>query len=277
MLNDVLVHLPVERPAEPVIDCAVSVAKLFGAHLEAIACAYQPINPAIVVGASAAYYAEASQYNTNVDKAAQRIERFKAAVGAAGLAHDGRTIADSPALANETLSTIGRMYDLNIVAQPDPAHPCNYDGLPESVLFNSGRPMLLVPYIHAGPLQPDRVLICWDGSRPAARAVHDALPWLRHAKRIEIVTINEDPDAGGDTSCDALVAHLSRHKLSATTNKFNCDSGKIHSALLSLAADSCADLMVMGGYGHSRLREFILGGVTRGMFKSLTVPTLMAH
>jgi nucleotide-binding universal stress UspA family protein len=277
MLNDILVHLPVERPADPVIDCAVSVARLFEAHLDGIACAYQPINPAIVVGASAAYYAEATQYTTNVDRATQRLAQFRSAVGAAGVSHDGRTIADSPAMANETLSTLARMYDLNIVAQPDPAHPCHYDGLPEAVLFNSGRPMLLVPYIHAGPLQPQRVLICWDTSRPAARAVHDAMPWLRKAKTIEIVTINEDPDAPTETSCEALVAHLARHNLSATTNKFTCDNSKIHSALLSLAADTCVDLMVMGGYGHSRLRELILGGVTRGMFKSLTVPTLMSH
>lgn len=277
MLNDILVHLPVERPAEPVIDCAVSVARLFDAHLDGIACAYQPINPAIVVGASAAYYAEATQYNTNVDLAAQRLDRFKAAVAAAGLPHDGSTIADGPVLANETLSTIGRMYDLNIVAQPDPAHPCHYDALPEAVLFNSGRPMLLVPYIHAGPLHPDRILICWDASRPAARAVHDAMPWLRRAKSVDVVTINEDQDRPGDTGCEALVSHLARHRITASSNSFSCDNGKIHSALLSLAADSCADLMVMGGYGHSRLREFILGGVTRGMFKSLTVPTLMAH
>lgn len=277
MLNDVLVHLPVDRSAESVIDCAISVAQMFDAHLDGIACAYQPINPAIVVGASAAYFAEATQYNTDLDQAAQRIDQFEIAVRPTGLSHGGRTLCDSPALANEALSEISRLYDLSVVAQPDPARPSHYDALPEAVLFNSGRPMLLVPYIHTGPLNPERVLICWDSSRPAARAVHDALPFLRRAKSIEVATINEDDEEPGDTCCDALVAHLARHDLTASANKFACKAGTIHSALLSLAADTSADLMVMGGYGHSRLREFILGGVTRGMFKSLTVPTLMSH
>jgi nucleotide-binding universal stress UspA family protein len=277
MLNDILVHLPVDRPAGSVIDSAISIAKLFDAHLDGIACAYQPINPSIVVGASAAYFAEATQYNTEIEQAAHRLDQFEIAVRQTGLSHGGRTLADSPALANETLSEIGRLYDLNIVAQPNPSQPSHYDGLPEALLFNSGRPLLLVPYIHTGPVTPDRVLICWDGSHPAARAVHDAMPLLRKAKAIEVVSINEDEEAPGEACCDRLITHLARHDLAASVNKFACAPGAIHSAILSLAADTSADLMVMGGYGQSRLREFILGGVTRGMFKSLTVPTLMAH
>ena len=197
MLNDILVHLPVDRSADSVIESAISIGQLFDAHLDGIACAYQPINPSIVVGASAAYFAEATQYNTDLDQAARRLDQFEIAVRQTGLSHGGRTIADSPALANETLSEIGRLYDLNIVAQPDPSRPSHYDGLPEALLFNSGRPLLLVPYIHTGPVSPDRVLICWDASRPAARAVHDALPLLRKAQTIEIVTINEDEEAPG--------------------------------------------------------------------------------
>ncbi|HEY0327677.1 MAG TPA: universal stress protein [Rhodopseudomonas sp.] len=277
MLKDILVHLPVDSPATPVIDCAISVAQLFGAHLDGIACAYQPINPAIVVGASAAYFADATLYNADLDLAAQRFDQFETAVRTSGLSHGGRTLCDSPALANQTLSEISRLYDLNVVAQPDRGRPSHHDALPEAVLFNSGQPMLLVPYIHTGPLKLDRVLICWDGSRPAARAVRDALPFLHKATQIEIVAINEDDDAPEELSADALIAHLARHGLAATANKFACEPHNIHSAILSLAADTSADLLVMGGYGHSRIREFILGGVTRGMFKSLTVPALMSH
>ncbi|ABD89576.1 universal stress protein [Rhodopseudomonas palustris] len=277
MLNDILVHLPVDRPAESLIDCAISVAKLFDAHLDGIACAYQPINPAIVVGASAAYFADATQYNTDLDLAAQRLDQFEIAVRSSGLLHGGRTLCDSPALANQTLSEISRLYDLSIVAQADRARPSHHDALPEAVLFNSGQPMLLMPYIHTGPLKLDRVLICWDGSRPAARAVRDATPFLHKAAQIEIVAINEDDDVPEELSSDALVAHLARHDLAASANKFACEPANIHSAILSLAADTSADLLVMGGYGHSRIREFVLGGVTRGMFKSLTVPALMSH
>jgi nucleotide-binding universal stress UspA family protein len=276
-MRDILVHLPVDAPAAPVIDCAISVAALFEAHLDGIVGAYQPINPAIVVGASAAYFALPTEYNTNTDLAATRLDQFEIAARARGISHGARTICDTPAAANQTLTEISRLYDLAVVAQSDHSRPSHYDPLPESVLFNSGRPILLVPYIHSGPLQLDRVLICWDGGRPAARAVHDAMPFLRRAKEISLLAVNEEDDADGRSSSAALVTHLLRHDLSVTAHRLRADPGNIHSTILSTAADEGSDLMVMGGYGHSRLREFILGGVTRGMFKSLTVPALISH
>ena len=121
----------------------------------------------------------------------------------------------------------------------------------------------------------DRVLICWDGGIPAARAVHDALPFLRKATTIDVVSVNEDE--GGETSSTALIAHLARRDLPARQYRLTADASNIHNAILSLAADNDTDLIVMGGYGHSRLREFILGGTTRGMFESLTVPALISH
>ena len=120
------------------------------------------------------------------------------------------------------------------------------------------------------------MLICWDGGIPATRAVHDALPFLRKAKTIDIVTVNEKEDAS-EASSAALIAHLARRDLAATPYRITADGPNIHNAILSLAADNNTDLIVMGGYGHSRLREFILGGTTRGMFESLTVPALISH
>ena len=100
MLNDILVHIPADRPADGIVACAVSVAKIFDAHLDGIVCAYQPINPAIVVGASAAYYAAATQLNTDVDEAAARLDEFEIAARAAGVSHGARSICDTPVLAN---------------------------------------------------------------------------------------------------------------------------------------------------------------------------------
>jgi nucleotide-binding universal stress UspA family protein len=277
MLRDIVVHIPVDAPAAPVIDCAASAAALFDAHLDGIVCAYQPINPAIVVGASAAYFALPTRYNTDIDEAAARLDQFEIAARSYGISHGARTVSDTPALATETLSEISRLYDLSIVAQPDRTTRSHYDALPEAVLFNSGRPMLLIPYIHTGPLKLDNVLICWDGGRPASRAVHDAMPLLRKAKNIDVVAVNEDQEALGEASSEALVAHLTRHDLPASPHRFSSGPANIHNAILSMAADNSTDLIVMGGYGHSRLREFILGGVTRGIFKSLTVPALISH
>jgi nucleotide-binding universal stress UspA family protein len=123
----------------------------------------------------------------------------------------------------------------------------------------------------------DRVLVCWDGSRSAARAIGDAMPFLARSKSIEVVTIarNEEPRdelAGAD-----IAHHLARHKLKVDLKRIVTKDQDVASTILSHAADSGADLIVMGGYGHSRLREFVLGGATRGILGSMTVPILMSH
>jgi nucleotide-binding universal stress UspA family protein len=277
MLNDIVVHIPADRPADGLVACAVSVARAFDAHLDGIVCTYQPINPAIVVGASAAYFAAANQHNTDSDEAAARLDQFEIAARAAGVTHGARSVCDTPVLANQALSEISRLYDLSVVIQPDRAKPGHQDPLPESVLFNSGKPILMVPFVHTGPIALDRVLICWDGGRQAARAVQDAMPFLRQAKEIDIVAVNEDEDVVGQASSEALLAHLMRHDLAATHHHLTAPPTNIHNTILSFAADVSADLLVMGGYGHSRLREFIMGGVTRGIFKSLTLPALISH
>lgn len=277
MLSDIVVHIPADRPADGVVACAVSVASAFDAHLDGIVCTYQPINPAIMVGASAAYYAAATQYNTDGDEAAARLDQFEVAARAAGITHGARSLCDTPVLANQALAEISRLYDLTVVAQPDRAKPGHQDPLPEAVLFSSGKPMLMVPYIHTGSLALDRVLVCWDGGRPAARAVSDAMPFLERANTIDVVAVNEDEDVVGQASSSALLAHLLRHDLAATGHQLTAAPNNIHNTILSFAADIGANLLVMGGYGHSRLREFILGGVTRGIFKSLTLPALISH
>jgi nucleotide-binding universal stress UspA family protein len=277
MLDDIVVHIPADRPVDGLVACAVSAAKAFDAHLDGLVCTYQPINPAVIVGASAAYYAAASQLNTDADEAAARLDQFEIAARAAGLSHGARSICDTPVLANQALSEISRLYDLSVVIQPDRAKPGHQDPLPESVLFNSGKPVLMVPYIHTGALGLDRILICWDGGRPAARAVYDAMPFLKRAKTIDVLAVNEDEDVVGQASSAALVTHLLRHDLAATAHHLTAPPTNIHNTILSFAADIGADMLVMGGYGHSRLREFILGGVTRGIFKSLTLPALISH
>jgi nucleotide-binding universal stress UspA family protein len=107
--------------------------------------------------------------------------------------------------------------------------------------------------------------------------VHDALPFLRKATTIDVIAVNEDENATDEASSAGLIAHLARRDLTATPYRLTADGPNIHNAILSLAADNNTDLIVMGGYGHSRLREFILGGTTRGIFESLTVPALSSH
>ncbi len=275
MLNDISVLLPVDRPAGALIDCATSVATLFEAHLDGIACVYQALNP--MIASEAAAVVMAAEYQTGVEQASVVLDQFEIATRKLGIPHDAKSTFDVSYAATRMVTQMSRLYDLNIVAQPDRSNPSQTDFLSEAVLFGSGRPMLMIPYITHAPIKAERVLICWDGGVPATRAVHDAIPFLRKAKTIDIVAVNEKEEAAGDASSAALITHLSRRDLAATPYRITADAGNIHNAILSLAADNNSDLIVMGGYGHSRLREFILGGTTRGMFESLTVPALISH
>ena len=151
-----------------------------------------------------------------------------------------------------------------------------YNLVPEAVLFNSGHPMLMVPYIQERGFEAKRIMICWDGKRAAARAVLDAMPFLTQAEAVEIIAVNEDADATEATAA-ALATHLARKNIPAKAERLTAERAEIHNTILSAAADRGTQLIVMGGYGHSRLREFVLGGATRGILKSMTIPVLMSH
>lgn len=275
MLNDISVLLPVDRPVGALIDCAASLATLFEAHLDGIACVYQAMNP--MIASEAAAVVMAADYQTGVEQASVVLDQFEVVTRRLGIPHDAKSTFDVSYAATRTLTQMSRLYDLNIVAQPDRSNPSQSDFLAEAVLFGSGRPMLMVPYITKAPIKADRVLICWDGGTPATRAAHDAMPFLRKATTIDVVAVNEKEDAAGEASSAALIAHLARRDLSATSYRIEAEGSNIHNAILSLAADNNTDLIVMGGYGHSRFRELILGGTTRGIFESLTVPALISH
>jgi nucleotide-binding universal stress UspA family protein len=172
---------------------------------------------------------------------------------------------------------LARRFDLSIVAQAQPDQAA-LDGLiVEAALFDSGRPMLVVPYIQRNGLRLDRVLLCWDGSRSAARAAADALPFLRRAKVVEVVTVASEPAKSAEMPGADIAQHLARHGVTVELKRIVTAETDVASTILSHAADSSADFLVMGGYGHSRLREFILGGATREILASMTVPVLMSH
>jgi len=120
-------------------------------------------------------------------------------------------------------------------------------------------------------------MVCWDGSRPAARAIADAMPFLEKAKCVELVIVSNDSGKKDEIEGADMGQHLARHGLNVEVKRIDSAGIDIADALLSHAADSGADFIVMGGYGHSRLREFILGGVTKSMLRSLTVPALLSH
>jgi nucleotide-binding universal stress UspA family protein len=164
-----------------------------------------------------------------------------------------------------------------VIAQPQPDESALGRLFVETALFESGRPLLIVPYIQVAGLKLDRVMVCWDGSRSAARAVGDAMPFLLRAKVTEITIVSVERAKSDEMPGADIAHHLARHGAKVEVNRITSGDIDIANTILSRAADASADLLVMGGYGHSRMREFILGGVTRAILASMTVPVLMSH
>jgi nucleotide-binding universal stress UspA family protein len=134
-----------------------------------------------------------------------------------------------------------------------------------------------VPYIQKERLNLRRVICCWDGSAPAARAIGDALPFLRKADHVELLVVATEKTREIDNLGPDMADHLTRLGLKVFLRQTHAADIDVGNAILSYAADNDAAFLVMGGYGHSRLREFILGGATRVMLSSMTLPVLMAH
>jgi len=120
-------------------------------------------------------------------------------------------------------------------------------------------------------------MLCWDGGRTATRAIADSMPFLEKAKQVEVVVVGSKPPKSDEISGADIGQHLARHGLKVDVKRITSPDIDVPSTILSYAADSSADMIVMGGYGHSRLREFVLGGATRGLLESMTVPVLMSH
>lgn len=235
------------------------------------------INPAIQVEASAARFSPPTTYNTDAQAANDRLASLDAAARAARIPMTPGCICDTPRLANHALAAASRLCSLSIVSQPDMKHPTHDGQLAETILLQSGRPMLLVPDIRHRPLRLTRALVCWDGGRAAARALHDAMPLLRRAQTIDALSVHPAHPPARDAGIDQLSAHLNRYGLSATIHHETAEPERFHNAILSAAAELGSDYLVMGGYGHSPLGELILGGTTREMLRSLTIPALMSH
>ncbi len=253
---------------------ALSVAKTFGASVSGLAFAYEPVIPAsgpfdAVPGAVIEDLIAQSEA-----EAQGCLDAFLQQAKGYGLDTTVKTARASYHESEEHFAEAARSFDLAIVPQrkPDEATLPNFA---EAALFHSGRPVLVVPYIQRSELSLARVLVCWDGSRAAARAVSDAWPLLERAKAVNVVTVGHGKRPA--QSQQELKEHLAKHGVTASLQQLTAEDIDAGNAILSHAADVQADLIVMGGYGHSRLREWVLGGVTRTILQTMTVPVLLSH
>jgi nucleotide-binding universal stress UspA family protein len=276
MIKDIVLALEVGSARDAARDYAISVAATFDAHLAAIGFDYAPILPPMdTVSALPSDILDAER-EANRQAASDAIARFEEAARLAAVSAESRLVEASVSGATNVFGSVARTFDLSVVGQAEPKSM--RDGLMiEGALFDSGRPVLVVPYIQRAGLKLDRVMVCWDGSRNAARAINDAMPFLSRAKAVDVVTISAGKDRSGEIKGADIAQHLARHGLNVELRRINAGDVDVANVILSDAADRDADFIVMGGYGHSRLREFVLGGATRGILSSMTVPTLMSH
>src|SRR6185437_11051024 len=200
---------------------------------------------------------------------------FDDATRRAGIASEWRALEGDPA---ELAIHEARYADLIILGQSDPDEPLSRADIPGAVLLGAGRPVLVIPFIGSETIGRN-VLVAWRTTREAARAVNDALPFLTAADSVTVLTINPERDGDGqpDRSTAEIARHLARHGIEAEASHIDAADIEVGEALLSRAADLDSDLIVMGGYGHSRLREFALGGTTRTLLQHMTVPVLLSH
>ncbi len=279
-LKDILVHLDLGPRSTARLALAVDLARSHQAHLTGLY-VISPL-PTVVptsVGIDEEFMAEwAQQFIEQNKQDAQTVEAtFNEAIACGAVAGQWR-LAHGPL--PRTVAQFARYADLTIVGQSDPSRPepDRPNAVVEEVLFSSGRPLLMVPYAGNFASVGRNVLVAWKDTREAARAVTDAVAVMHGAEHITVFSVDpEDGMQAGHGSSAAIALHLVRHGLTVSSAKAVSNGLSAADMLLNQAADCGADLLVMGGYGHSRVRELVLGGVTSGILESATVPVLMSR
>jgi nucleotide-binding universal stress UspA family protein len=274
--RDILVHLDDSHGSIARLNAAIGLAQTHGAHLTGLYTL--PVVDSALYGAA---YAGPALPDMNLEAAERRAKEheaeFCAATTQVGVRAEWRRATGDAA---HPLIVYGRCHDLIVLGQTDPQDLYSLStGAGSQVILGAGRPVLVIPYIGPGPTLGERILLAWNGSREAARAFNDALPLLTAAAKVSLVII--DPPGGAEAEGNAATAamrlHLARHGIAATPVERPANDIDVGDELLSQAADEGADLIVMGAYGHSRLREIVLGGTTRRLLQCMTVPVLMSH
>jgi nucleotide-binding universal stress UspA family protein len=276
--RDVLLTLTSYPEPTPVfvVEDAVSVAAVLGAHIAALSC---EINVALpghfisgsMVGLPGIIAGEAAKSRRN---AQDLIAAFEAATEKLGVSGESILQKCKSFEAPDLLAEYARLRDLTIIPVPE-----SYDQwYAEAVIFGSGRPALILPQRpRSRPFELGTVAVAWDFSRPAARAVSDALPLLEKAKKVRVVTVLNEKQLDSKHSAEELSKNLSRHGINVILDRIDAKGMPIGDVLEAYVASNAADMLVMGAYGHSRLREFVMGGATKSLLSKPPLPILVSH
>ena len=271
----ILVHCDASKSVSHRLDVAAELAQRFGARLVALHVRRPFETPVFFEGSFPMDdFFRTYEEGVKADEAAASAAFAKATKGK----HLTTEWRAADGYVDSELAVQARYADLVVLGQAEPEPTATPSDLPETVALATGRPVLVVPHIGAKP--PGKtVLLCWNSSREAARAAADALPFLTAAEKVIVLVINPTASAeghGAEPGADAA-AWLTRHGVKVTVQRDVAPDADVGSVILSRAADHDADLIVMGIYGHSRMREMVLGGASRTLLGSMTVPVFMSH
>lgn len=273
----ILLHLNDERRVAGLVDAAAHLATRYQSHL--IGLFVMP--PVPTYGATSFGASIIKSGVTTFREEAKRVHSaFEDACRGRPLVAEWRLVENPLTGVAETIMDHGRACDLIIASQRD--RSWDFSTVldePERVAIESGRPTLVIPNAGRFPAFGKRVTVAWNGKREAARAVFDALPLLKSAELVRILWVNPQKERkqAGDVPTAEIAASLARHGVKCEAATTQATGMAISDLLLSGLSDDSSDLLVMGAYGHSRLREFVFGGATREIFEHMTVPVLMSH
>jgi nucleotide-binding universal stress UspA family protein len=274
----VVVQLDASERVHPRLEIALRLAKRFSAHLTGLYSVLIPAARSFYVMAGAAEYFQNDE-KLGLERRGALEKLFQAELARADVSGQWVEAAEHANIAGPRR---GRCADLIIAGQDDPNDPESYidEHFKETLVMSAGRPVMLIPYTGVFATIGDNVMVAWDGSREATRAVHDALPLLKTAKQITVFTVNGakgEPPGSPIPGAD-IATVIARHGAEVTVAGMDgVRDVPVGELLLSRAADLGIDLIVMGAYGHARWQELIMGGATRTMLESMTVPVLMSH
>lgn len=273
----ILVHLDTGKGIDSRLDIAFSLAQKFDAHLVGLHALSTTPLPGWAI-AEAGDFIEKAQAKAREALMQEARKAWDAAVQRANCSKCEWRSSSANALDVVTLHA--RYADLVVIGQDDGSGSYGLaQDFEQHLLLRVGRPVLVVPYAREKRPVGNEVLVAWNASQEATRALTDSMPFLQTAKHVQVAAFNAGRKGGmhGDVPGADIGLYLSRHGVKVTVSQYNADDVDVGNQLLSRAADLDSDLIVMGAYGHSRMSELILGGVTRTLLESMTVPVLMSH
>lgn len=278
-IKDILVHVDQSERSGIRMELAVQLAKLHDAYLIGL---FVESNYNVTAYTPGEFR---GGYNAESRLAGDAVQaQFKELVDRHGVRSEWRQIDREGIRDNDVIEQVllhGHYVDLLVIGQTDPDDNGNLPvDLPDRVVLAAGRPVLVIPYSGKYSLDSVNAMVAWNGGREAVRAISDGMPFLERSKKTVVLAVNPAGGNGeehGDIPCADICTHLARHGVKAEAQHLNAPDVRVGDVLLSRAADEGVNLLICGAYQKSRLRELVLGGVTRHLLQQMTVPVLMAH